>query len=109
MRHVDDKIVDEQPVIDASEPVSEWFGLSYSGYLVLQRSLLEAMPTRWQREFVALLRELDAEFDTWDERVCGSFWVRAKGADGRFIEDPLGQYRRPNRELIEALRRKHEH
>lgn len=106
---MDDSVVDEQPVIDASEPISEWFGLSYSSYLVLQRSLLEAMPVAWQRRFVEMLQELGQEFNTWDERVYGTFWVRAKDIDGRFVEDPLGNYRRPNRALIEELRRSNGH
>lgn len=99
---------DEHGVYHES-PVHGWFGLTYSSYLVVQRSLLEAMPLAWQRKFVALLKEIGEEFDTDDERIKGSFWVRACDISGTFVKDPLRDYRHPDRALIESLRRKHEH
>jgi hypothetical protein len=39
--------------------IGEWFGLSYSNYLVLQRSILQSMPQDWQHKFVRLLEEID--------------------------------------------------
>lgn len=87
------------------EPVHGWFGLTYASYLCLPRSLLEAMPVEWQRRFVGCLRELEAEFP-----VCwppdGTYDVRVRNEKGRFVDDPLRQYRRPDRVLIESLRRK---
>ncbi|EFC79182.1 hypothetical protein FrEUN1fDRAFT_7713, partial [Parafrankia sp. EUN1f] len=35
-----------------SDTIHTWFGLSYSNYLVLPRSLLQSMPDRWQEPFV---------------------------------------------------------
>lgn len=43
-------------------PIHEWFGLSYSNYLVLPRTLLQSMPTEWQERFVACLDEIEAAF-----------------------------------------------
>lgn len=39
-------------------PVHDWFGLSYSNYLVLPRTLMQSMPTEWQQHMVACLNEL---------------------------------------------------
>lgn len=46
------------PVSTGSEPIHTWMGLSYSNYLVLQRTLLQSMPAGWQQRFVACLEEL---------------------------------------------------
>lgn len=44
------------------EPVHTWFSLSYSNFLVLHRSLMQSMPTEWQRRIVALFDEMDRAF-----------------------------------------------
>jgi hypothetical protein len=36
-----------------------WFGLSYSNYLVLPRTLMQSMPADWQRRMVTCLEDLD--------------------------------------------------
>ncbi|MGW2401773.1 hypothetical protein ACWCYY_34990 [Kitasatospora sp. NPDC001664] len=54
-RHLPDVVLDD-------EPVHTWFGLSYSAYLVLPRTLLQSMPASWQQRMVACLRELDETF-----------------------------------------------
>jgi hypothetical protein len=51
----------ETPVIE-TETVHAWFGLSYSNYLVLPRTLLQSMPDEWQHRFVACLNELQDAF-----------------------------------------------
>ncbi|MFD7922465.1 hypothetical protein ACFV3R_24975 [Streptomyces sp. NPDC059740] len=43
-------------------PIHTWFGLSYSNYAVLPRTLLQSMPTDWQQRMVACLNELDDAF-----------------------------------------------
>ncbi|EFC78693.1 hypothetical protein FrEUN1fDRAFT_8187, partial [Parafrankia sp. EUN1f] len=45
-----------------SDTIHTWFGLSYSNYLVLPRSLLQSMPDRWQEPFVRLLEQLRAAY-----------------------------------------------
>lgn len=42
----------------SGDHIHTWFGLSYSNYLVLPRTLLQSMPDTWQQHFVALLDEL---------------------------------------------------
>ncbi|MFJ5984269.1 hypothetical protein [Lentzea sp. NPDC092896] len=52
------------------EPIHRWFGLSYSNYLVVPRTLLQSMPGEWQREFVHLLEQLHAAFRYVDQTEC---------------------------------------
>ncbi len=42
--------------------VHTWFGLSYSNYQVLHRTLLQSMPDEWQHRFVTCLEELRGAF-----------------------------------------------
>lgn len=42
--------------------IHQYFGLSYSTYLVAHRTLLQSMPAEWQRRFVRMLREFDDAF-----------------------------------------------
>ncbi len=75
-----------------SGPVHQWFGLTYSAYLVLPRSLLEGMPEPWQAKFVALLEEMAETY----EPIADVYHVRLRGERGKFIDDPLSNYRRPS-------------
>jgi hypothetical protein len=84
-------------------PVHGWFELSYASYLVLQRSLMEAMPVRWQLRFVRLMDEVKLEFDT--RKIHSDFRVIAMDGN-RFVQDPLRFYRHVDRELIDSVRRK---
>ena len=52
----------ESEAYESTDPVHEWFGLSYSNYLVLHRTLLQSMPIEWQRRFVGMVEELSAAF-----------------------------------------------
>jgi len=77
-----------------SETVHGFFGLTYSSYLVLPRSVLQAMPNEWQAKLVALLRELGEAFETkWEPD--GGYMVKAWGADRKFVSDPFSNYRHP--------------
>ena len=84
--------------------VSLFFGLSYSSFLTVPRSILEAMPHEWQVKFVALLDEMDETFDWRPEE--GNYWVKLKGRDGCYKHDPFMEYRHPNRDAIEKARKK---
>ena len=44
-------------------PIHAWFGLSYTNYLVLNRTLMQSMPIEWQERMVACLREMDDAFE----------------------------------------------
>lgn len=80
---------------DVREPrdVHTWFGLTYASYFVMPRAVLEAMPIEWQYRFTALVNELNAMLDWGD----GDYTVQLRDADGRFVRDPLKDYRRPPR------------
>lgn len=81
----------------AHKTIHDWFGLTYSSYLVLHRSLLQSMPDEWQERFVAMLEEFDEAFG--DERgLVSSFHVRAS-VDGKFAHDPLADYSRGRRRI----------
>lgn len=44
-------------------PMHGFFGLTYSNYLVLHRSLMQSMPVEWQERAIAVFEELRAAFD----------------------------------------------
>lgn len=39
-------------------PIHDWFGLSYTNYQVLHRTLMQSMPIEWQKRMVVCLEEL---------------------------------------------------
>ena len=95
--------VEELAYEEGREAVHNWFGLSYSSYLVLPRVLLEAMPGEFQQRFVACLEELQA---IWDgHKIKDSYTVYLRNNGGKFDTDPLQNYRHPDREYIESLKR----
>jgi hypothetical protein len=61
---------DTAPIEERTEAIHGFFGLSYSTYLVLHRSLLQSMPDEWQNEFVALLNQLHAAFRHVEQTEC---------------------------------------
>ena len=86
----------EQP--SPTDDVHNWFELSYAQYLTVPRSVLQSMPSEWQRKFVALLEEMDETID-WRPKE-GRYWVRLKDSKGRYVADPLMDYER-GRRLVE--------
>lgn len=89
-------IFDEDP-----EPISLWFGLSYCSYLVLPRVLMEHMPVEWQRRMVRLLVEAQDQFPGHDT----AYRVHAVDpVSGRYVQDELANYRRPNESAIAEVR-----
>lgn len=73
-------------------PIHGWFGLSYASYLVLPRSVLQAMPADWQARLIELLGELNERFEG---HLQGDYQVQLRDDAGRFVADPLGNYRYP--------------
>ena len=70
--------MDNSPVTDG--PIHEYFELSYSSHLVISRTLLQSMPTKWQEHFTTLLRELDsayAHLDHPEYQVTACTWKEA--------------------------------
>lgn len=54
-----------------------WFGLTYSNYLVLHRSILQSAPEEWQHRFTALLDELRGMMgDGMQDRMPSNYDIR---------------------------------
>lgn len=53
---------DEERNLRLDGPIHLWFGLTYSNYLVLHRSMMQSMPVAWQERAVILFDELDQAF-----------------------------------------------
>lgn len=51
------------PQRPTQDHIHTWFSLSYSNYLVFNRTLLQSMPDEWQATLVELLHEMDRAFD----------------------------------------------
>ncbi len=73
--------------------VHTWFELSYAQYLTIPRSVLQAMPMKWQKRFVECLEELDETID-WRPET-GRYWVKLKDGNGRYVSDKFMNYRYP--------------
>lgn len=72
-------------------PVHLWFELSYAQYLTVPRLALQSMPEEWQERFAKCLNELDDRLD-WRPKS-GRYWVKLKGGNGKYVRDPLADYR----------------
>lgn len=70
--------------------VNEAFGLSYASYFVVPRLILEAMPPEWQDQFCGLVEQAH-ELYVFDQQP---YEVRLRDASGRWVHDPLSDYRR---------------
>jgi hypothetical protein len=71
--------------------LSQYYGKDESQYLVLQRSVLTAMPSEFQRKLVALLEELDHTVDF--EKVPSMFSVVARNNKGQYSNDEFADYK----------------
>ena len=86
-----------------SAPVHGWFELSYAHYLTIPRSVLQAMPSIWQQQFVDCVKQLDAAYD-WRPETGTCYRVTLHEVEdnkfgderwGEQVEDPLMNYRYP--------------
>lgn len=86
-----------------TEPIHNWFELSYAQYLTIQRTAMQNMPEEWQERFVQCLDELSKEFD-WRPRDGNQFWVQMRSESGEFLklgkEDPFMNYDKGRRRVI---------
>ena len=80
-----------------TEPVHDWFELTYAQYLTIPRSVLQSMPIEWQARFVQCLEELDQAIDWRPES--GRYWVQLKDAAGYYVADPFRDYQRGRRRI----------
>ena len=88
----------EPRYVRQSGPMHEWFGLSYSSYLVLHRSMIQEMPTEWQARLRQCLDELDEAFahiinDEAQFKSCYVVTPREHWYGGKFCRDPMPHYR----------------
>lgn len=97
--HTEDKSIYDE----TNEPIHLWFELSRAQYLTIPRSIMEAMPEDWQHKMANLLNELDSTYD-WRPNE-GRYWVRLKDDKGRYVSDPLMQYRHPDKNYIQSLKK----
>ena len=104
----------KKPIVMDDEPIHEYFGLTYSQFLVLSRTALQSMPIEWQRRFVKLLEKLNNEIDNLEPEWpwCYHVTVRHVGT-GKFGSlakaDQLGSYDRGRARVeLNSERRKHE-
>lgn len=79
----------------STDPIHNFFGLSYSSYLVLRRSVMQSAPLEWQQRFCALMEDLEEMFD--GEYLDGKFTVQMRDEKGRFIADDYADYERGRR------------
>ena len=79
----------------SSTPFHDWFGLTYSAYLVLPRSLLEALPVELQERMVAIIDEASEHIEPYD----GNYMVQLRYENGRIKTDTLANYRHPPADL----------
>jgi len=85
------------------DPVHSYFGLSYSNYQVITRSIAQSMPIDWQRRFVRCMEEIDAAASRLPN-LPDSFEVLAKfGCDEDAVvgEDHWSNYQRGRRNVFE--------
>lgn len=76
---------------DDRTDIHTWFGLTYSNYLVLPRSVLQSMSKEWQHRFVAMLDEL---YDAYGGLDWPNYHVQARDEEGKFRTDPIPYYDR---------------
>lgn len=89
---------------ETNEPIHLWFELSYAQYLTIPRSIMQAMSEEWQHKMANLLSELDETFE-WRPKE-GRYWVKLKDGNGRYVNDPLMDYRHPDLSYLESLKKK---
>ena len=77
--------------------IHEWFELTYASYLVLPRSVLQSATLEWQQRFVDCLNELEGSFGNVPQG--GTYDVRLRGRNGRFMHDPFRAYERGRRRI----------
>jgi len=83
-------------------PIWDWFGLTYSSYLVLPRRSLQSMPWSWQEKFVKLLNEMENNIPDFYGEQGSNYMIRRRNYSGKFMHDPLSEYRhQPPLEITE--------
>lgn len=83
-----------QGVSFCDDPIHNAFGLTYASYLVIPRSILQAMPVGWQQQAVKLLEQIESllpyEREMWADGRSYTVSCRKNKAK---VDDPYRQYR----------------
>jgi hypothetical protein len=77
--------------------IHAFFGLTYSSYLVLPRTMLQSMPDKWQEQFVKLIEEIDKTL-VLPTDYTGNYVVTMKNGK-KYAKDSLRNYERGRRRL----------
>ena len=81
-----------EDVIDLDDDhIHNWFGLSYSNYLVLPRSILQSMSAEWQKKFVGLLDEMEEKMNEYKIPLQPDYQVTARN-NGKYVKDIYSDY-----------------
>lgn len=70
-----------------------WFGLTYSSYFAMPRSVMQSMSAEWQHKFVELVDEVGELYGGYDM----DYTVHLKNQRGQYARDPLRDYERGRR------------
>lgn len=103
----DQALVDQVGAEHEAPPGQEklwcWFGLSRAAWLTMPRALMHSMPDEWQGRMAALLGEFDDEFPNWCQQQL--YVVAREGGRFRALPEALCNYRHPDRDGIDGMRR----
>lgn len=83
---------------EQQEAIHSFFGLTYSNYLILPRSVLQSMSDEWQYKFVNLIEQIPKAIDEYFEPA-GGYRVFALDENKKFAKDPYSNYMRGRRKL----------
>lgn len=86
----------EERHVRRNSHVHNAFGLSYASFLILPRTYLSDMPTKWQKQFVKLLDEYNDAVGDNDPSFSYEMYVQFK-ENRKFCKIPTGycNYRHP--------------
>jgi hypothetical protein len=90
----------EDPLCE--DPIHMWFSLSYASYVVIPRTVLQSCSRETQLAVVRAFELVQKE----EQTNRGQNWpgdadvsVNLRDENGRFIKDPLADYKRGSRKL----------
>lgn len=91
--------------LDVEDPINYSWLLYRTQYIVLDRTMLEAMPIDWQNRFVSLMDEIENEFNFYSENWIDFKYLVKLQKNWQFIENPWWEYRHPNHDYINSIRK----
>lgn len=93
------------PLHEWCDPINDSSYMYRTQYMVMSRTLLEAMPKEWQHRWVKMIDEIHQEFDVnHKDWIAPRYQVKAVNSKGQYTRDPWGNYRYPDTKWIEQFR-----